>query len=62
MKRIRTLPQAIEEIKKNDPNTALTYNALRTWVNRGILPAVKAGHTYLIDLDVLEAFLSGAAN
>ena len=59
MKKIRTLPQAAKEIKENDPQTAVTYNALRMWVTRGELPSVKAGNTYLIDMDVLYAFLGG---
>lgn len=61
MKRMRTLRKAIEEIKQADPETAITYNALRTWCNTGIIPCVKAGTTILIDLDQLERFLSGEA-
>lgn len=59
MKRMRTLQNAIKEIKEADPNTALSYNALRTWCNTGVLPYVLAGRTMLIDLDQLEHFLSG---
>lgn len=62
MKRIRTLPQAAKEIKEKDPQTAVTYNALRSWANAGIIPYVKAGNVYLIDMDKLEAFLSGDAS
>lgn len=61
MKRMRTLQNAIKEIKAADPNTALTYNGLRTWCNTGVLPFVLAGRTILIDLDQLERFLSGEA-
>lgn len=59
MRRMRTLPQAAKEIKEKDPQTAVTYNALRMWIKAGVIPSVKAGNTCLIDMDRLEAFLSG---
>lgn len=61
MKRMRTLQNAIKEIKAADPNTAITYNALRMWCHAGVIPFVMAGRTILIDLDQLEHFLSGEA-
>ena len=38
--RLRTLPQAMEEIKKADPDTAMTMRALRRMVNTGELPTI----------------------
>lgn len=36
--------------------------ALRQWVKMGLVHSTKAGKNYLVDLDELESFLSGAAH
>ena len=51
--RMRTLAKAIEEIKAEDPNTALTQNQLRVLVKSGAIPSVHAGRHTLINLDFL---------
>ena len=55
--RMRTLAKAIEEIKAEDPNTALTQNQLRVLVKSGAIPSVSAGRHTLINLDLLIAYL-----
>lgn len=59
MTRMRTIDQAAAWMKENDPNTALTKTALRRLVVSGKLPSVMIGQKYLLNLDTLEAFLSG---
>lgn len=59
MRRMRRLSQAIDEIKKEDPNTALTLWHLRQLVSSGELPCHRAGRTTLIDLDLLSEVLEG---
>ena len=56
--RMRTLAKAIEEIKAEDPNTALTQNQLRVLVKSGAIPSVSAGRHTLINLDLLIAYLA----
>lgn len=56
---MRTLKQAVNELKAADPCSAVSYNTLYIWVRSGILPSVKAGSRYLIDMDVLTSFLKG---
>lgn len=56
--RMRTLAKAIEEIKAEDPNTALTQNQLRVLVKSGAIPSVHAGRHTLINLDLLIAYLA----
>lgn len=58
MRRTRTLPQALKEIREQDPETAITYNTLRMWVLKGVIPSVRAGKNFLVDMDKVEAFLS----
>lgn len=56
--RMRGLVEAVNEIKTQDPKTALTLNALRSLVKTGALPCVKAGTKYLINMEILESYLS----
>ena len=57
MQRIRTIQQAIDEIKAADPNTALTYHCLRESILNGELSFIPSGKKRLIDMDTLEDFL-----
>ena len=56
--RLRTLPQAMEEIKKADPDTAMTMRALRRMVNTGEIPTVAVNSKKLINLDLLFKHIS----
>ena len=58
MPRLRTLPQAMEEIRKADPDTAMTMRALRRMVNTGELPTVAVNSKKLINLDLLLKHIS----
>ena len=57
--RIRTIPKAIEEIKREDPESQICYNAVRNMVRNQKIPAMYAGNKALIDLDLLIAMLEG---
>ena len=59
MPRLRTLHETITYIKKQDPDTAITANAIRRMVICGQIPHIRAGKKYLIDLDVLFDYLKG---
>ena len=51
--RMRTLPEAVREIKKIDENSALTLTALRRMVNNGEIPYISVASKRLICLDTL---------
>lgn len=51
--RMRTLPEAVREIKNSDKNTALTVTALRRMVDRGEIPYIRIASKRLICLDTL---------
>lgn len=57
MARIRTIPKAVAELKKNDPDCCVTVWGLRRWIKEGRIPYVKAGKTFLIDLDKLNEYV-----
>lgn len=58
--RMRTIPEAMREIQRIDPNTALTVTALRRMVNNGEIPYVSVASKRLINLDILLAILQNA--
>lgn len=55
---MRGIKQAVEEIKARDPDSALTYNALRKLVLTGEIPHVKVGPKYLVNLNTLYKYLN----
>lgn len=57
--RMRTIDQAIEQLRKDDPQSSLTRHALRQMVLTGHVPHVKAGSKYLLNYDGLLAVLAG---
>lgn len=59
MPQMRTIEQAYIWLAERDADTALTKTALRRLITTGQLPAVRVGSKYLVNLEVLEAFLSG---
>ena len=59
VRRIRTLPQAVKEMREADPGTCVTLNALRCWVKSGAIPSTKAGKNFLVDMDALGLFITG---
>ena len=56
--RMRTMPEAIAELRAIDPGTAMTPHALRMLVLSGAIPCVHVGAKRLINLDVLLDYLS----
>ena len=59
VRRIRTLPQAVKEMRAADPDTCVTLNALRCWVKSGAIPSTKAGKNFLVDMDALNQYIQG---
>lgn len=58
--RMRTVPEAMAEIKKADPETALTLRALRRMVKNGEIPVIMNNTRCLINLDVLYEHLNNS--
>ncbi len=54
---MRTISEAISEIRAADPNSAITPYRIRQLILCGILPSVRAGNKYLINLDDLLDYL-----
>ena len=58
MIRIRTIKEAITEIKDKDPMTKFSEHNLRRMLKEGVLPYFKAGNRSLINMDLLEQYLA----
>ncbi len=56
--RMRTVHEAALELKQLDANTAVTEYHIRQLAINNIIPRVKAGKKYLINLDALIEYLS----
>lgn len=56
--RMRYPAQALAELKKDDPDTPITLNFIRSLVKKGLIPAIKVGRGYLINYDTLLSYLS----
>ena len=59
MPKMRTLSEAVRCIKEADPESAFTVHALRAMVLAGKFPFVSVGTKRLINVDLLQKFLSG---
>lgn len=57
--RIRTIPKAVEEVKRHDSATHISTGILRRLVKEGKIPSAKTGKNFLVNMDDLEVFLSG---
>ena len=58
--RMRTVHEAAEELRKLDAGTAVTEYHIRQLAINNIIPRVKAGKKYLINLDALIAYLANS--
>ncbi len=56
--RMRTVHEAAEELRRMDEGTAVTEYHIRQLAINNIIPRVKAGKKYLINLDALIAYLA----
>ena len=52
--RVRTIPEALSELKQSDAKCAIGYKTIRRMIDDGVLSVVKVGNKHLIDLDKLE--------
>ena len=56
--KMRTLDNAIKEIKEVDPDTQLTRHALRRMMLNGTIPCVNLGRKRLVDLNLVWNYLA----
>lgn len=57
--RLRTIRQAVAEVKAADPGSCLTEHALRRLVKAGLIPSITSGSRNLISMEALEEYCGG---
>ena len=57
MEKLRTIDNTIIELKRMDPDTALTGWALRQLVKEGKIPCMMVGSKQLITVEAVERFI-----
>lgn len=62
--RVRTISQLVKEVKRIDPDSAMTEATLRRLVVTGKIPSVRSSDNpnskYLVTVEALEAYMSGS--
>ena len=58
MVRMRFPAQALEELKKEDPNTPVTLHFIRSLARKGAIPFVQIGRRRLLNYDALVEYLA----
>lgn len=59
MARMRTAEGALQIIKDQDPDTAVTLRLIRRLISTGEFPSVPVGRKKLINVDALLEYLAG---
>ena len=57
--KIRTIAKAIEEIKRIDPETAITARFIKEGIANGKIPIIKVGNKVLVNMESIYTFLEG---
>lgn len=60
MVRARTIREAASYFREADPDTCLSETAIRRLIRSGTVPSARVGRKYLVTVEALEAYLSGA--
>lgn len=58
MAKMRIIKNIYEDIKRNDPDTAITMCGLRRMVQTGVIPSVQVGRKRLINADTVMDYLN----
>lgn len=59
--RMRTIKEAMREIRRDDPYTAFTESRLRKMIHAGKIPVIRESGKILLNLDILYSALNAEA-
>lgn len=57
--KIRTVAEAVEEIKKIDPGTAITARFIKEGIATGKIPVIRVGNKILVNMASVFMYLEG---
>lgn len=58
-RRMRTAGDAVNDLRRDDPETPITRHTIVTWAKMGLIHSVMIGNRRLISMDSLENYLAG---
>ena len=58
LKRMRTIPESLKLIKENDPDSSITYNAIKVLCKKEIIPYIHIGNKIVLNFDALLDYLN----
>jgi len=61
MVNMRTAARAFEEIKKKDPETAISERQIRAIMRSGVIPVLRQGNKTMVNMDVLMDYFAHPA-
>lgn len=58
MSKLRTINQAYQIIKENDPDTAISKTYLRKILTDGTIKTIRSGNKTLVNMDLIEEYFN----
>jgi hypothetical protein len=58
--KVRTLPNAIRELRESDPNTSFSLRALKRCCANGEIPVIRVASRILVNMDAVISYLETA--
>lgn len=58
MVRVRSISEACQMLKADDPDSRITASMLRRWVADGTIPCIRVGRKILLNYDTVISYLS----
>ena len=58
IKRMRTINESLKLIKELDPNSSITYNAIKVLCLENKIPSIKVGNRIILNFDSLITYLN----
>ncbi len=59
--KIRTISEAVDEIKRLDPETAITARFIKEGIADGKIPIIRVGNKVLVNMTNIFTYLEGEA-
>ena len=59
IEKYRTINSAYSEIKKQDPESEISINGIKTGIRQGLIPSITIGNKVVVSIENILRFYSG---
>ena len=59
IEKYRTIKSAYSEIKKQDPESEISINGIKTGIRQGLIPSITIGNKVVVSIENILRFYSG---